>query len=151
MALGRTAAALAISIIAVALDLPAQWLHYPTPGIPRTKDGKPNLTAPAPKTPDGKPDLSGIWMMVYPKDAFARLVKERVGPNLRDLMPEGTEIPLQPTAAALYKQRQDSFAKGRPSSTCLPRGIPGEMLISVFEPFKLVQTPGFTTTDVDSP
>ena len=21
----------------------AQWLNYPTPGIPRTKDGKPNL------------------------------------------------------------------------------------------------------------
>jgi hypothetical protein len=24
----------------------AQWLHYPTPGIPRTKDGKPDLGAP---------------------------------------------------------------------------------------------------------
>ena len=24
-----------------------QWLHYPTPGIPRLPDGKPNLTAPA--------------------------------------------------------------------------------------------------------
>jgi hypothetical protein len=39
----------------------AQWISYPTPGIPRTPDGKPNLSAPAPKTPDGKPDLSGIW------------------------------------------------------------------------------------------
>ena len=39
----------------------AQWLHYPTPGIPRTPDGKPDLSAPAPKTPDGKPDLSGVW------------------------------------------------------------------------------------------
>jgi hypothetical protein len=37
----------------VCLPLPAQWLHYPTPGIPRTPDGKPNLTAPAPKTADG--------------------------------------------------------------------------------------------------
>ena len=42
--------------------LSAQWLHYPTPRIPRTPDGKPNLSAPTPKTPDGKPDLSGIWM-----------------------------------------------------------------------------------------
>ena len=41
--------------------LAAQWLYYPTPGIPRTADGKPNLSAPAPKMPDGRPDLSGIW------------------------------------------------------------------------------------------
>ena len=25
-----------------------QWLKYPTPGIPRTADGKPNLNAPIP-------------------------------------------------------------------------------------------------------
>src|ERR1051326_2578406 len=40
----------------------AQWLNFPTPGTPRTRDGKPNLTAPAPRTADGKPDLSGTWM-----------------------------------------------------------------------------------------
>src|SRR6202051_2279448 len=40
----------------------AQWLNFPTPGIPRTRDGKPNLSAPAPRTADGKPDLSGVWM-----------------------------------------------------------------------------------------
>jgi hypothetical protein len=39
----------------------AQWLNYPTAGIPRTAEGKPNLLAPAPRAPDGKPDLSGIW------------------------------------------------------------------------------------------
>ena len=39
----------------------AQWLKQPTPGIPRTADGKPNLTARAPRTPDRRPDLSGIW------------------------------------------------------------------------------------------
>src|SRR6185503_13246287 len=38
-----------------------QWLKYPTPGIPRTPDGKPDVSAPAPRTADGKPDLSGIW------------------------------------------------------------------------------------------
>lgn len=27
----------------------AQWLNYPTPGTPRTRDGKPNLTAPVPR------------------------------------------------------------------------------------------------------
>jgi hypothetical protein len=40
---------------------PAQWLNYTPPGGPRSKDGKPNLSAPAPRTPDGKPDLTGVW------------------------------------------------------------------------------------------
>src|SRR5712691_533188 len=38
----------------------AQWLNYPTPGTPRTRDGKPDLAAPC--APDGKPDLTGVWM-----------------------------------------------------------------------------------------
>ena len=50
----------AFLVAALAAPLPAQWLHYPTPGMPRTADGKPNLSAPPPRTADGKPDLSGI-------------------------------------------------------------------------------------------
>ena len=38
----------------------AQWPNYPDSRIPRTKDGKPNLTAPAPRL-NGKPDISGVW------------------------------------------------------------------------------------------
>src|ERR1700686_3090401 len=38
-----------------------QWLNYPDPRTPRTKDGKPNLTAPAPRASNRKPDLSGVW------------------------------------------------------------------------------------------
>src|SRR5262245_7266862 len=37
----------------------AQWVNYRVPGVPRTSDGKVNLTAPVARTPDGKPDLSG--------------------------------------------------------------------------------------------
>lgn len=39
----------------------AQWPARATPGVPKTADGKPDLTAPAPRTADDKPDLSGIW------------------------------------------------------------------------------------------
>ena len=39
----------------------AQWLNYPDSSTPRTKDGKPNLSAPAPRTHDRKPDFSGVW------------------------------------------------------------------------------------------
>ena len=40
--------------------LPAQWLNYPTAGVPKKPDGSRNLAAPAPRTRDGKPDLSGM-------------------------------------------------------------------------------------------
>jgi hypothetical protein len=39
--------------VALCLPAAAQWLNYPTPGIPRTADGKPNLSAPAPHIADG--------------------------------------------------------------------------------------------------
>src|SRR5579871_1842400 len=41
----------------------AQWLNYPAPDVPRLRDGKPDLSAPAPRRPDGKPDLDGIWFV----------------------------------------------------------------------------------------
>src|SRR5580704_7430003 len=40
----------------------AQWPAYPTPGVPKLADGKPNMEGPVPRTADGKPDFSGIWM-----------------------------------------------------------------------------------------
>jgi len=57
--LGIVGPALAV----VVMPLGAQWTNYRIPGIPRTKDGTPKLSAPAPRTADGKPDLSGIWQV----------------------------------------------------------------------------------------
>src|SRR5256886_15672388 len=53
--------ALVAMTIAASTTISAQWLRYPTDGIPRKADGTPNLTAAAPRLPDGKPDLSGLW------------------------------------------------------------------------------------------
>src|SRR5437867_617180 len=43
---------------ALSPSLLAQWPPFPTPGVPKTPTGEPNLSAPAPRTADGKPDLS---------------------------------------------------------------------------------------------
>jgi hypothetical protein len=68
---------------------PAQWLHYPTPGIPRTRDGKPNLHVPSPRASNGKPDLSGLWQVEpTPFDEITRLF----GPDLDALSVPGDDI-----------------------------------------------------------
>ncbi|HEX5420652.1 MAG TPA: hypothetical protein VFY39_11695, partial [Gammaproteobacteria bacterium] len=45
----------------------AQWPSYPTPNVPKTPDGKPDLRGPTPRTAEGHPDLSGIWMVDMPR------------------------------------------------------------------------------------
>ena len=56
-------AAIVVFLCATCIPAHAQWVNYPSAGIPRTPDGKPNLTAPAPRTADGKPDFSGVWIV----------------------------------------------------------------------------------------
>jgi hypothetical protein len=52
------------------------------------------------------------------------------------------EIPLLPSAAALYKQRMSEFSKDDPIAKCQPVGIP--RLDGFPAPFKIVQNPGLT-------
>jgi len=122
--------AAAMSYVTIITLFLLQWANVPLPNIPRTADGKPNLSAPAPKTQDGKPDLTGIW-------------RNPEGRYLENIAWNGVEVPFQPAAAALYKQRQDTMSKDRPSGRCLPHGIPDAMLVPA-TPFKLIQTPGVT-------
>jgi hypothetical protein len=105
--------------------LAAQWLNHPTPGIPRKADGTPNLSAPAPKMPDGTPDLSGIW--------------EHMNSRTTAYYLDGIDIPWQPWAEALFKQRQEDNQKDNPESRCLPRGLPKA---DAFDIHKIVQSPG---------
>ena len=97
--------------------------------IPRLANGKPNLNAPPPKTADGKPDLSGIW-------------RNREDKYRRNLAADFPRLVLQPSAAALFKERQGSGGKANPAARCLPRGMPASMLVREY-PWKLVQTPSF--------
>jgi hypothetical protein len=120
------AGALALTVT-VSPALVAQWTPYPTPRIPRTADGRPDMTAPAPSTADGKPDLSGVWN-------YAGVLGFRGGPpppppgtpvqatfwNIEAGFKEG--LPFQPWAAALRKQRMDANSKDNPDAACLPLG-----------------------------
>jgi hypothetical protein len=116
--------------LAMLIPASAQWLNYPTAGIPRTADGKPNLSASPPKTPDGKPDLSGIWMAE----------DQRFFGNLATgLKPE--DVLLQPWAKALQQQRLDNAHADDPLARCLPHGVPRINTNGLF-PFKIIQTPG---------
>jgi len=105
----------------------AQWLNYPTPGIPRTPDGKPNLAAPTPRTADGKPDLSGIWSGPGP-GSYDRNVA-------RDLSPAD----IQPWAEALYQQRVRDMGKDAPRASCLPDPFVYYHMVDLA---RIVQTPG---------
>jgi hypothetical protein len=104
----------------------SQWLDHPTAGLPRTADGKPNLTAPAPRAPDGKPDLSGPWST--PSDRYYNNIA--VDLKAEDVMP---------WADALSRQRVRTFSKDAMESMCLPLG-PAAMT-GPFRDFKIVQTP----------
>src|SRR4029450_11985379 len=107
----------------------AQWEPYPWKNMPRTADGKVDLNAPARRTPDGKPDLSGFWM---PSDVVRHLL------NLAaDMKPE--DVPLQPWAADVYKERIETNGKDHPGVRCWPSGIPEKLNIP--DGLKLVQTP----------
>jgi hypothetical protein len=143
---------------AIAFTAQAQWLNYPTPGIPRTADGKPNLTAPGPRTGDGKPDLTGVWRHEVTtaeemKRLYGKVIEDRI-----QLEPAGMEIgtqhkyglnilvdfkpgesPLRPEAEAVMKQRaaERNARPGNPSCDEENRAWPWAGLAS--EPIKIVQ------------
>jgi hypothetical protein len=116
------------AVIVLSTPAFAQWLEFPTPGVPRLPNGKPNLTAPAPKTPDGKPDFSGLWA---PPMGYT-------GNIAKDLKPG--EIPFQPWAEALYKHRQETQGKEDPQARCVLSGVPREHVVPY--PFRILQPPG---------
>jgi len=101
----RISVAIAIGLISAPVQ--AQWIHQPTPGIPRNADGKPNLSAPAPKAADGKPDFSGVWSLVPGKGGISQLKSSE----------------MKPWAEALHKERHENLGSDSPGTQCLPQGF----------------------------
>jgi hypothetical protein len=132
----------------LAVPLSAQWFHYPTGGVPRLANGKPDLAAPTPKAPDGKPDLSGVWLisnaLPCPKDL-------RDGDDCIEKIPLSHEavdfgssvsggLPYQPWAAALVKQRVADLSKDDPHARCMPPNFPRAFAFPHHQ--KFIQVPG---------
>jgi len=118
---------LAILLLAPLLPLSAQW-KVNDKNIPRTKNGQPNLSAPAPRRADGKPDLTGIWTPEPPK---LRDVTAGLKPG---------EVVMTPWAQAIYNQRKDGALSAQdPDANCLPQGVP--KIDAAPAPYKIFQEP----------
>jgi hypothetical protein len=102
------AAAVTGLVLLLATSSLAQWLDYKTPGIPRTPDGKPDLSAPVPRAADGKPNLSGVWRA--PANS----------PYLRNIALDLKPGDILPWAQALYQQHVFDLGADSPRAHCLP-------------------------------
>jgi hypothetical protein len=135
-----------IVAIAICAPLAAQWINYPTAGVPKTPAGLLNLGAPAPRTADGKPDLSGIWeaentLPCNPTGAGDNCTDIPIGEQILNIakgLPGG--LPYQPWATDLVKVRSAGMGKDWPHSRCVPPGVPEMHVLPEFK--KIVQAPG---------
>jgi hypothetical protein len=122
----------------------AQWLNYPTPGIPRKADGTPNLKAPVPRGSDGKPDFSGMWFANVPsKDGCKtgdciqeeRMAREQI--NIGMSLKGG--LPYTEWSKEQMVPRQAKGGRDDPHTHCMPPNFPRAWTLPQYS--KIVQTP----------
>ena len=146
----RTISIVAALVVAALGCIEAQSLNYRDPSIPRSRDGRPNLSAPAPRL-NGKTDFSGVWQAERtPVSEFVRVLgpgAPKIQPDMNDVTKHvinvlwdvpASERPLRPEAVALMQERQKS-GRDIPTAYCLPSSVPAVMMIL---DFKMVQASG---------
>jgi len=135
---------MALVIFATTSTALAQWLDYPTPGIPRTADGLPDLEAPTPRTPDGKPDFSGMWFANVPSRDYCRdegcITEERMAReqiNIGLNLPDG--LPYTEWSKDVMVERRRDGGRYDPHTYCMPPNFPRAWTLPQY--IKIVQTP----------
>ncbi len=162
-------AALFVALGGIPAALVAQWPNYPTPGVPKGPDGKPDLNGPTPRTADGHPDLSGMWAIggrprpaptdgsipgqlplapppAPPAPAAGTAPGARPAPpafNGGQFFNIGSTLkdglPLTPWGKEVRAQRKGENNKDNPDAHCLPLGL---MQLHLHpQPRKLIQMP----------
>ncbi len=164
-----TAAAMILATALTAIPAAAQWVKYPTPGVPRKAGGKVDMFAPAPRLADGKPDFSGIWTTAEPARRTEALSspKERAASGKDSRVPDADTpgdpanvtgsrqmgnlgvdmeggLPYQPWLVPLVKERTENMAKDDPHVRCLPDNF--IRAYGMPHLLKLVQTPNLLLT-----
>jgi hypothetical protein len=141
---------LRMTLLAAAV-LSGQWINEPARGVPRTPDGKPNLSAPAPRI-GGKPDFTGLWQT----DMAAPGEIEKFIPDLSKVVVPGDDpttfsrylfnvmadykpgdITLSADAQKAWKEQQ-ALGDGL-GPRCLPNSLPMTDMFPT--PKRIVQTP----------
>src|SRR6476661_1901973 len=146
----------ATTLILAAAPFYAQWTDVKTKRVPLTRDGKPDMNAPAPKLADGKtPDLSGIWNSIKipcegtpAERAFGcNDVPLGIPVAVMDVTATGSEdgqagttvpLPYQSWAEAQVKQNLADIRKDDPTTRFLP--ISPVRQWADFFPMKILQT-----------
>ena len=122
----------------------AQWLGYPTPGIPRLANGAPNMKAHAPRTREGKPDFSGIWFANVPAKDYCRekdcvqeerMAREQI--NIGIKMPGG--LPYTEWSKQQMIIRRANGKENDPHTYCKPPNYPRAWTLP--QHTKVIQTP----------
>ena len=123
----------------------AQWPQHPTPGVPRTADGKVDFEGAIPRTAEGHPDFSGLWRVARPfGQAQPETPAPADGPPVAGFRDVGQNIegglPLTPWAAQLRADREATGSRDNPEAHCLPMG--NMQFHTQGAPRRFVQTPG---------
>jgi hypothetical protein len=96
-----------------------------------------------PRTKDGKPDLTGIWQVLNTAEWDIQDHTAQKGVPAGTGVVEGGDIPYQPSAAAKKKENFEKRMSADPETKCYLPGVPRLMYMPY--PFQILQSPTLVT------